>query len=143
MKKIFGYCILVAAAMAVACSCGRKGFEPLGPGEVTEAFMKAVASGRFGDAAGLCEGETMDAYIKAYEKALSKKASADSTAASIATGILAEIDVTVTEVAKTKDKGIRTVFYTITDVYGDSKEKLAIVKEVEREWRVTEIRDRN
>ena len=133
----------MAAAMAVACSCGRKGSELLGPGEVTETFMKAVASGRFDDAAELCEGETMDAYIKAYEKALSKKSSADSAAASIATGILAEIDVTVTDVVKTKEKGIRTVFYTITDVYGDSKDKIATIKEVEREWRVTEIRDRN
>ena len=143
MKKIFGYCILVSAAMTLAYGCGRKGSEPLGPGEVTEAFMKAVASGRFGAAAELCEGETMDAYIKAYEKALSKKSSADSTAASIATGILAEIDVEVTDVVKTKEKGIRTVFYTITDVYGDSKDKIATIKEVEREWRVTEIRDRN
>ena len=142
MKKIFGYCILVAA-MASACSCGRNGYESLGPAEAIEAFMKAVVSGRFYEATGFCEGEIMDAYIKDYKKALSTKAAADSTAASIATGILSEIDVTVTEVAKTRDKGIRTVFYTITDVYGDSKDKIAIVKEVEREWRVTEIRDRN
>ena len=143
MRKTITYYILGAAALAIMAGCGGKGYESLGPAEVTEAFMKAVASGRFDEAAGFCEGEMIDAYIRDYEKILSKKASADSTAASIATGILSEIGVTVTEVAKTKDKGIRMVFYTITDAYGDSKDKVATVKEVEREWKVSEIRDQN
>jgi hypothetical protein len=141
MRKTIIYYILGAVSLAIMAGCGGKGSESLGPAEVTEAFMKAVAAGKFDQAAKLCDGEMMNAYIGDYEKVLSKKAAADSTAASIATGILSEIEVTVTEVTKAKD--IRTVFYTITDAYGNSKEKIATIKDVEGEWKVSEIRDRN
>lgn len=141
MRKTIIYYILGAVALAIMAGCGGKGSESLGPAEVTEAFMKAVAAGKLDQAAKLCDGEMMTAYIGDYEKVLSKKAAADSTAASIATGILSEIEVTVTEVTKAKD--VRTVFYTITDAYGNSKEKIATIKDVEGEWKVSEIRDRN
>ena len=99
-----------------------------------------MASGRTDDAMKLCDKNAMVEYIEAYEAALAKKASTDSAAASIATGILSEIEFTVTEVSRTK--GVRTVFYTIKDAYGDAKDKVATVTDVEGEWKVKEINDR-
>lgn len=139
MMNILKYIILAAALMAAGC--GRKGSVPLGPSEVVEEFVKAVASGRTDDAKRLCDSTWMTGYIQAYQAVLSQKAAADSAAASIAVGILSEIEVTVTEVSKAK--GSRTVFYTLTDAYGNSKDKTATVTEVEGEWKVQEIKDRN
>ena len=141
MKKILKHMILAAAVAATVLGCGKKGSVPLGPAEVVEEFVRAVASGRTDDAMKLCDKNAMVEYIEAYEAALAKKSSTDSAAASIATGILSEIEFTVTEVSRTK--GVRTVFYTIKDAYGDAKDKVATVTDVEGEWKVKEINDRN
>lgn len=133
--------ILAAAVATTVLGCGRKSSIPLGPAEVVEEFVKAVASGRTDDALKLCDKDAMTEYIEAYEAVLAKKVSTDSTAASIATGILSEIEFRVTEVSKAK--GVRTVFYTIKDSYGDAKNKVATVTDVEGEWKVKEINDRN
>lgn len=140
MKTYLKY-IILACIVALADGCGKKGDSPLGPAEVVDAFTKAVASGRIDQAMDLCDSIQMAGYIEEYRTALSKKAASDSTATSIATGILSELEVTVTEVSKAKDS--RTVFYTIKDVYGDSKDKIATVINVEGEWKVKEIKDRN
>lgn len=140
MMRSFKYIILIAI-VALTAGCGRKGSVPLEPSEVVEEFVKAVASGRTDDALKLCDNTRMAGYIETYMEALSRKAETDSTAASIATGLLSEIEITVTEVSKAK--GSRTVFYTMKDVYGDCKNKVAIVIEEEGEWKVQEIKDRN
>lgn len=121
--------------------CGSSGNRQLGPAEVVESFTQAVAAGRFEDAALLCNEVVAGQYVETYKKALTAEAKADSTATSIAARIMSEVKVNVTEVSK--GKGYRTVFYTIEDVYGDRKEKIATVKNEEGEWKVTEIQDRN
>jgi hypothetical protein len=106
-----------------------------------EAFTKALASGRIDEAMGLCDSIQMAGYIDGYKELLTAKSVADSAATSIATGILSELNVTVTEVSKAK--GSRTVFYTIDNGYGDSKQKIATVVNVEGEWKVKDIKDKN
>jgi hypothetical protein len=41
-----------------------------------------------------------------------------------------------------KDKDMRTVFYTIGNGCGNKKDKIAVLKKVEGEWKITEIKDR-
>ena len=60
--------------------------------------------------------------------------------AEIAAGMLEAEEVIVGETAR--DKDIRTVFYTISDGCGNTKEKIAVLKKVEREWKIAEIKDR-
>ena len=133
--------MMAAALLAMAAGCGRRGTVPLGPAEVVVAFTQAVAAGRTAEAMELCDSSLMKGYIQEYAHALSDKAALDSAATSIATGILSEIRITVTDMSKAK--GSRTVFYTVENIYGDHKDKIAEVKEEEGEWKVTEIRDRN
>ena len=140
MNRLYIYSILAAATMLFA-GCGSSGNRQLGPAEVVESFTQAVAAGRFEDAALLCNEVVAGQYVETYKKALTAEAKADSTATSIAARIMSEVKVNVTEVSK--GKGYRTVFYTIEDVYGDRKEKIATVKNEEGEWKVTEIQDRN
>ena len=125
--------------MLLSVACGNSSKQ--GPAEIVESFTQAVAAGRFDEAAGQCSEEVAIDYVKAYEKAMSAEFKADSTATLIAARIMADVKVNVTEVSK--GKGSRTVFYTIEDAYGDRKDKIAIVRKVEGEWKVTEIRDRN
>ena len=141
MNRHYIYIILVAAVCLLTVGCSGGGSKQFGPAEVVETFTQAVAAGRFEDAGLLCNEAVADQYIETYKKALTAEAKADSTATSIAARIMSEVKVTVTEVSK--GKGYRTVFYTIEDVYGDRKEKIATVKNEEGEWKVTEIQDRN
>ena len=82
------------------------------------------------------ESKALQEAQNAYKEALSKEASA----AEIAAGMLAADEVVVGETSK--DKDIRTVFYTIGDGYGNTKEKIAVLKKVEGEWKIAEIKDR-
>lgn len=141
MNRLSIYTILAVTTCLICTGCGRNSSKQLGPAEVVESFTQAVASGNFEDATQLCNEAVASGYINTYRKALSKEAKADSTATSIATRIMSEVKVIVTEVSK--GKGYRTVFYTIEDVYGDHKEKIATVKNEAGEWKVTEILDRN
>lgn len=140
MKTFSKYIVLTAIVMT-AYGCAGKGSVPLGPGETVEAFTQALASGRIKEAMGLCDSIQMAGYIDGYKELLTEKSAADSAATSIATGILSELNVTVTEVSKAK--GSRTVFYTIDNGYGDSKQKIATVVNVEGEWKVKDIKDKN
>ena len=140
MKTLLKYIVLTAIVMT-AYGCAGKGSVPLGPGETVEAFTQALASGRIEEAMELCDSIQMAGYIDGYKELLTEKSAADSAATSIATGILSELNVTVTEVSKAK--GSRTVFYTIDNGYGDSKQKIATVVNVEGEWKVKDIKDRN
>lgn len=140
MKTFSKYIVLTAIVMT-AYGCAGKGSVPLGPGETVEAFTQALASGRIEEAMELCDSIQMAGYIDGYKELLTEKSAADSAATSIATGILSELNVTVTEVSKAK--GSRTVFYTIDNGYGDSKQKIATVVNVEGEWKVKNIKDKN
>lgn len=140
MKTFSKYIVLTAIVMT-AYGCAGKGSVSLGPGETVEAFTQALASGRIEEAMGLCDSIQMAGYIDGYKELLTEKSAADSAATSIATGILSELNVTVTEVSKAK--GSRTVFYTIDNGYGDSKQKIATVVNVEGEWKVKDIKDKN
>ena len=129
----------LAAVILLTRGCSKE--ISMDPEDVVEAFTKAVAAGRFEEADGLCDRNSMSGYIDTYRTAMEKRSGSDSAAVAIAAGILSDISVEVTDVVKAK--GSRTVFYTIRDIYGHSKEKVATLKDEEGEWKVTEIRDRN
>ena len=129
----------LAAVILLTRGCSKN--TSMDPEDVVEAFTKAVAAGRFEEADGLCDRNSISGYIDTYRNAMEKRSGSDSAAVAIAAGILSDISVEVTDVVKAKRS--RTVFYTIRDIYGHSKEKVATLKDEEGEWKVTEIRDRN
>ena len=104
-------------------------------------FYEALCGGRFDEAAGYCTGEQMQDYIESYRKVLERMQAKDSSATAIATDLLSDIRTETTE--KVTDKGVRTLFYTIEDGLGHSRNKIAILKKEEGEWRIEQIQDRD
>jgi hypothetical protein len=54
--------------------------------------------------------------------------------------MLHDAAVTVDDIERNKET--RTVFYTIGDGCGNTKNKIAVLKDVEGEWKIAEIKDR-
>ena len=76
----------------------------------------------------------MDSFRSAWERN-------DSTIRTITTDILADISIEITE---TEQKGQnRTIFYKLTAIDGQTKEKIATLKKEEGEWKITAITDRH
>lgn len=137
--KILGYIFLCSAAL-VAVSCGGKKKSEVEPADVVVMFHKSLTALDFELASGLCcEGEA-EGYVAAFENAYKDALAKDAAAAEIAAGMLEAEEVIIGETAR--DKDIRTVFYTISDGCGNTKEKIAVLKKVEREWKIAEIKDR-
>jgi hypothetical protein len=82
----------------------------------------------------------MNDYINGYKSAVEANLSKDKKATEAAEEQLAGTVVTVAETLKEKET--RTVLYSLTDSYGNSKDKTAVLKKVEGEWKITEINDR-
>lgn len=142
MKRII-MMAAVAATMSVAASCGNgktdKAVE-LGPEQTLEAFCRAVASGEFDKATGLCDTTAMKGYIETYAQAWLMQAKADSSATAIAGAVLSEADITVEDVVREGEK--RHILYIMDAGNGLKKEKKATVKKEEGVWKVEQITDR-
>ena len=136
-KVIFG--LIVAAAM-IAVGCGGNGSGKAdGPEAVVTAFSKAVATGQWNEAYGLCDTLTMKEYISANQQAWEYLEKADSNVMKIAAQLMAEVNVEVIDVEKA-DNG-REVHYAI-EIEGMRKErKAAVAKDEEGAWKVTAITD--
>ena len=132
---------MIAAAM-IMVSCGRNGDGKAdGPEAVVMAFSKAVATGQWDEAYGLCDTLTMKEYISANQQAWEYLEMADSNAMKIAAQLMTGVSVEVLEVEKTD--GGRQVHYVI-EIEGMRKERKAVVaKDEEGAWKVTAITDAN
>ena len=136
-KVIFG--LIVAAAMMVVGCGGKGGGKADGPEAVVTAFGKAVATGQWDEAYGLCDTLTMKEYISANQQAWEYLEMADSNAMKIAAQLMTGVSVEVLEVEKTD--GGRQVHYVI-EIEGMRKERKAVVtKNEEGAWKVTAITD--
>ena len=137
MKRLRYMFICTAALMAAACGGKKSETEPA---DVVVMFHKSLTALEFEQASGLCCEGKAEEYVASFENAYKEAMAQDATAAEIAAGMLAGEEVLVGETAR--DKDIRTVFYTIGDGCGNTKEKIAVLKKVEREWKIAEIKDR-
>jgi hypothetical protein len=136
--KTLRHVIIFTAALIVAACGGKK--NETEPADVVVMFHKSLTALDFGQATGLCCGHGAEEYVATFENAYKEALSKEASAAEIATGMLAADEVVVGETSK--DKDMRTVFYTIGDGCGNKKDKIAVLKKVEGEWKITEIKDR-
>ena len=111
------------------------------PDVVVTEFYTLLTSMKFDKAAKFCIQESsavayVDEYRQIYETSLKRDEKVTNLAAEKAAGCT----VTVTETLKEKDS--RTVLFTISDVYGSTKEKEARLEKVEKAWKIAEIKDK-
>lgn len=137
MKVLKYISILLAASILTACWGGE---DDTKAGEAVVGFHKALTSMNFEEAAKYCTDGPVREYIEAYETACNTSLKTDKEATEAATALLTNAEIALGEVVKNKD--IKTVFYTISDGNGNTKEKVATMKEVEGEWKIAEIKDR-
>jgi hypothetical protein len=136
--KTLRHVILFTAALMVAACGGKK--NEAEPADVVVMFHKLLTALDFGQATGLCCGHGAEEYVATFENAYKEALSKEASAAEIAAGMLGADEVVVGETSK--DKDMRTVFYTIGNGCGNKKDKIAVLKKVEGEWKITEIKDR-
>ena len=122
--------------MIIGCQMGQRA--RLGPDQTLEVFYKNLCTGEFDRAASFCNAESMRVYLNGFRSAWEQ---GDSTVRKIASEMLTEISIEIT--GKEQDSQNRTLFYTLAINGGQSKEKLAILKKEEGEWKILEITDRH
>ena len=137
MKTLRLMLICVAAFVAAACSGKKDGLQPE---DVVAGFHQALTSLEFDKAAEYCCEAEAKEYVNAFEKAYETARTRDEGATQIAIGMLHYAAVTVDDIERNKET--RTVFYTIGDGCGNTKNKIAVLKDVEGEWKIAEIKDR-
>lgn len=137
MRKL-GFIAAICLGMVLAGSCGGKG--ELEPSAVVTEFYSALTAMKFDKAVGYCTPNSMAGYIDGYKSAFEANLAKDKKATEAAVEKAAGTMVAVTETIK--DKETRTVYYTLTDAYGSSKDKTAVLTKVEGEWKIAEIKDR-
>ena len=138
-KVIFG---LIVAVVIMAVGCGGNGGEKAdGPEAVVMAFSKAVASGQWDHAYGLCDTLTMKEYISANQQAWEYLEKVDSNVTKIAAELMTGVIVEIIDVEKAE--GGKQVHYAI-EIEGMRKErKVVVTKNEEGAWKVTAITDAN
>lgn len=126
--------------MAFACSCGG-GKVDMGPDAVVTGFYTSLTSMNFEDAAKFCvEASAATAYIDQYRQLYETSFKRDEKVTKLAAEKAVGCTVAVTETLKDKDS--RTVYFVISDVYGNTKEKEATLQKVEKGWKIAEIKDK-
>ena len=140
MRRRYIIMMMVAAVMAVGCGGGGSQ-KADGPEAVVTAFNRAMASGDWDEASGLCDTSSMEGYISAYQEAWDYLHKQDSSVMMIASQMLSAASVEVVKVEKID--GGRSVHYII-EAEGMRKERKALVsKDEEGAWKVTAITDAN
>lgn len=130
--------ILILAVLLSGCKDVKQGEQVLGPEAVVEAFCRAVASGDMEQAEELCDTVSMKGYLDGWTETWAELAVKDSSALRIAAGILSESTFTVTDVVKDGDR--RIINYTL-ETGGKTKNRSAVVRKEEGEWRVESMID--
>ena len=139
MKKL-GFIAAMCLTMAFACSCGG-GKADMEPDAVVTGFYTSLTSMNFEDAAKFCvEASAATAYIDQYRQLYEASFKRDEKVTKVAAEKAAGCTVAVTETLKDKDS--RTVYFVISDVYGNTKEKEATLQKVEKGWKIAEIKDK-
>ena len=130
--------LLIMVALFSGCRGTEEKGQVLGPEAVVEAFCRAVAAGDMEQAEMLCDTVSMKGYLEEWTETWSELTRKDSSALRIASGILSESSFTVTNVVKDGDR--RVITYTLAT--GDkSKNRSAVVRKEEGEWRVESLTD--
>ena len=130
--------LLMMVAVLGGCKGAEQKSRTMGPEAVAEAFCRAVSVGDMSQARTLCDTVSMRDYLDAWETSWSELAKKDSCALRIASGLLSESAFTVVKVEKEGDR--RAVTYTL-EADGQSKNRRAILKKEEGEWRVESMTD--
>ena len=137
-QKIMRNLLFAIAISLIVTGCQQSGGTRPSPDSTLEAFYQNLCSGEFNLAEGLCDREAMKGYMDSFRSAWERN---DSTIRTITTDILADISIEITE---TEQKGQnRTIFYKLTAIDGQTKEKIATLKKEEGEWKITAITDRH
>ncbi len=136
--KVIFFNVVLMAALLSGCGGAEQKEQVLGPEAVVEAFCRAVAAGDMEQAEMLCDTVSMKAYLEGWTETWSELMRKDSSALRIASGILSESSFAVTKVVKDGDR--RIITYTLET--GDkSKNRSAVVRKEEGEWRVESVTD--
>ena len=136
MTRINSISLVLAVAVAASGCGGEKKAE--GPEAAVEAFYEAVAAGDWETAEAFCDGDAMESYVGEYRKVREGLQQGDANALNIASSILEDLEVKVDRTERT-DEG-RMIYYSL-EVGEFSKERKALVRKEEGEWRVMEITD--
>ncbi len=128
---------LMIAAVLIFRDKGGKEMES-SPEAVVEAFTKAISSGDFEKAYDLCDTTAMKGYLENWIRIREQMQKRDSNALAIASSILSEAAITIEGSEKTD--GGRKIYYRV-EAEGISKQKAAVVKKEEGEWRVEAVTD--
>ena len=111
------------------------------PDAVVTGFYTSLTSMNFDEAGKFCvEESAATAYVDQYRQLYETNLKRDEKVTKLAAEKAAGSTIAVTETLK--DKDIRTVFYVISDVYGNTKEKEATLQKVEKGWKIAEIKDK-
>ena len=137
--KRFGFIAAICLAITLASSC--EGKADMEPDAVVTEFYTSLYSMDFENAEKFCLEESaaiayLDGYRQVYETSLKRDEKVTNNAAEKAAGCT----ITVTETVKDEDS--RIVSYTISDIYGSTKEKEARLEKVEKAWKIAEIKDK-
>ena len=137
MKKI-GYILICMTGLAAAgCGGGKNEIEPA---EVVMRFHEALTSMDFSGADDYCTDGSVWEYISRFEAACQQMAENDREATQAASVLLSKDGIIIEDTVRNKDQ--RTVFYTISDGQGNSKNKVAVLKKTEEgEWKIEDITD--
>lgn len=136
--KIFKYLtILFATGLLTAC-WGRE--DDVKAGEAVVKFHKAVTSMNFEEAAKYCADGPVMEYLATFQAACNESLKTDKEATEAAVALLTNAEITIGEVEENDD--VKAVSYTISDGSGQTKDKIANLKEVEGEWKIVEIKGR-
>lgn len=142
-RKFNRYLIIAAVAVIVvaavaAAGIGNKADREEEVMQVVEQFCRAVGCGEFEKAAGLCTGDAMTDYMERYREGLESMAERDSVSTAIATRYMSDLHVKMTEMIM--EKKTRTVFFTMTDSFGNSKRKVAVLREDRKGWKIEQLK---
>ena len=137
MKKIGFILICIAGLAAVGCGSGKN---EIAPAEVVVRFHHALTSMDFSVADEYCTDGAVQEYMATFKTACEQRLKKDNAATEAAVLLLSKDEVIIEDTARNKDQ--RTVFYTISDGCGQTKDKVAVLKKVEGEWKIAEIKDR-
>ena len=130
--------LILAVVALTTAGCFQTNDREQRPEDKVQAFYKALSAGDFAQAQSLCDTLTMGGYIGEFRSAWE---STDENIAAIVADILSETTVKITDTRKDGQK--RTIFYTLTSADGQNKEKAAVLKSEEGEWKIEQITDRN
>lgn len=138
MKKYLFVVIIGISSIISGCGNAEVKKAEMGPEAVVEAFNRAITAGDFATAYSLCDTVSMKGYLDSYVEAWETLQREDSSALAIASSLLSGA---VLEISKVEKDGEGKIVYYTLEADGHRKERKAIVKKEEGEWKVQEITD--